>query len=179
MSAKAWFRDRLDACRRNESGAVSAEFMIAFPVILMIMFAAIDVGVTNMRQVFLSRAVDLSVREVRLGNVSNSVRLSELICSQTSMLPNCLQNITVEMRPIDTSTFDGLDDPFQCVNIEDEIRPAVTFIPGAGAQELMLIRVCVAAEPFLRITGMVNDMPVNGSNQYVIVNTSVFVNEPR
>lgn len=163
----------------NEKGAVTVEFVIVFPFVLTLLLTSVDAGISNLRQVFLARAVDLAVREVRLGNVSESARMSELICSRTSMLPSCQQNITVEMRPIDTETFMGLNDPVSCVDRELEITPAVVFNPGAGAQELMLIKVCVAADPFVRLNGFISQMPINADGQYVLVANSVFVNEPR
>ncbi len=165
--------------RCNEKGAVTVEFVIVFPFVLTLLLTSIDAGITNLRQVFLARAVDLAVREVRLGNVSESARMSELICSRTSMLPSCMQNITVEMRPIDTDTFAGLEDPVSCINRELEITPSVVFTPGTGAQELMLIKVCVAADPFIRLNGFISQMPINASGQYVLITNSVFVNEPR
>jgi hypothetical protein len=119
---------------------------------------------------------------VRLGNIGNGddTTLSQMICDRAGMLPDCATDIAVEMEPIDTVTFDGLDDPIQCVDREQNLTPAVTFNPGAGgqAQELMLIRVCVAADPFLRLTGFVNSMPINADGDYVLVSRSIFVNEP-
>ncbi len=138
-----------------------------------------DTGITSLRWVFLNRAVDLAVREVRLGNVSQSERFSDLICQRTAMLPKCRTGITVEMQPVDTTNFTGLDAPTRCIDREHDITPAVTFNPGAeGAQELMLVRVCVASDPFIRFTGFVSGLRLNQSGQYVLTSQSIFVNEP-
>lgn len=173
---RAWVR-RL----RAEDGAVTVEFVIIFPFVLGLLLMSIDSGITQLRQVFLHRAVDVAIREVRLGNVSESDSLAELICARTAMLPGCRQKIAVEMQPIDTTTFAGLNDPNQCVDRETEITPAVTFNPGTGgeAQELMLIRVCVIADPFVSVTGYISALPLNADGNYVLVSNSVFVNEPR
>ncbi|CUX80293.1 MAG: Tad secretion system minor pilin component TadE [Roseibaca calidilacus] len=166
----------------RQDGAVTAEFVIAVPFILSLFFASVDVGISMLRQVMLDRAMDLAVREVRLGRVPSdgSVTMAQLICARTALLPDCINNITVEMQPVDTQDFTGLTPAVQCVNRELDLTPAVTFNVGAGAnaQELMLIRTCVAAEPLIRMTGFFTSMPINSEGQYVVVSRGVFVNEP-
>lgn len=181
MSIVSRFRTALTRPWRAEEGSVTVEFVIVFPFVLSLLLMAIDSGITQLRQVFLHRAVDVAVREVRLGRVNEADSMADLICERTALLPSCRQNIAVEMQPIDTETFAGLDAPNQCVDRETEITPAVTFNPGSGgqAQELMLIRVCVVADPFIRLTGFITALPVNGDGDYVLISNSVFVNEPR
>lgn len=164
---------------RAEDGAVTVEFVVVFPFVLSVLFMAIDSGVTQLRQTFLNRSVDIVMRDVRLGRQSQSDSIKELICNRTSLLRNCMQNITVEMQPIDTIHFTGLDEPIRCIDRELELIPQVTFNVGApGGQELMMVKVCVVADPFIRMTGMVNQMPINADGDYVLVNTSIFVKEP-
>lgn len=167
---------------KRQDGAVTVEFVVIVPFILTLFFASVDSGMTMLRQVMLDRAVDLAVREVRLGNVPSdgSVTMSELICNRTILFSDCAGNIAVEMLPVDTATFAGLDAPIRCVDRELDITPAVAFNPGAGgsAQELMLIRTCVAADPFIRLTGFLTGMPINAEGQYVIASRGIFVNEP-
>lgn len=167
---------------QRQDGAVTVEFVVIIPFLLSLFFASVDVGVSMLRQVMLDRAVDLAVREVRLGRVpsNGSVTMAQLICERTMLLPDCADNIAVEMLPIDTSTFAGLDAAVGCVNRELDITPSVAFNPGSGgaAQELMLIRTCVAADPFIRLTGFLTSMPINPEGQYVAVSRGIFVNEP-
>lgn len=165
---------------RSEDGAVTVEFVIVFPFLLSLMLMAIDSGITQLRQTFLHRAVDLAVREVRLGRINESDAMSALICARTSMLPNCRENITVEMQVINTQTFAGLNEPTRCVNREENLTPAVDFNPGSrgDVQDLMLVRVCVAADPFIRLTGALTQMALNQEGNYVLTSNAVFVNEP-
>lgn len=164
---------------RAEEGAVTVEFVVVFPFVLSILFMGIDSGIAQLRQTFLNRAVDMVMRDVRLGRQSQSDSVKELICARTSLLRNCMQNITVEMQPIDTIHFTGLTDPISCIDRELELIPQVTFNPGApGGQELMMVKVCVVADPFIRLTGLVNQMPINAEGDYVLVNTNIFVKEP-
>lgn len=169
--------------RHNDDGAATVEFAILFPLVLTMMLGAIDLGITMVRQVMLDRAVDITVRDVRLGKIgtNSSDRMSDLICANSILLPNCVDSITVEMMPVNTSDFSGLDGSFPCIDDQQEITPAVTFNPGSGggAQELMLLRICVVAEPFLRVTGLFSGLDINPDGQLVLTSRSAFVNEPR
>lgn len=179
LSPRNWFH----RFRRNDDGAATVEFAILFPLVLAMMLGAIDLGITMVRQVMLDRAVDITVRDVRLGKVgtNSSDRMSDLICANSLMLPDCANNIAVEMMPVNTSDFTGLHGPFPCIDDQQQITPAVTFNPGAGggAQELMLLRICVVAEPFLRVTGLFSGLDINPDGKLVLTSRSVFVNEPR
>ncbi len=165
---------------RREGGSATVEFALTVPLVLTILLSSIDFGVVMLRQVFLDRAVDIAVRDVRLGQVSagglEGFRTS--ICDNTFLLPNCEQSLTVELRPVDTSTFGGLDGPVQCVNRAQEINPVLEFDPARNRQELMMIRVCAITDPFLQVTGMVLGMPTDESGGYAVVTRSAFANEP-
>ncbi len=166
---------------RATDGSSTVEFVIIVPFLLSIFLLSVDAGITQLRHVFLHRAVEQTVRDLRLGRVNQNDRMSALICERAAMLGNCLSNIAVEMRPVDTTSFSGLERRSNCVRDENEITPALTFTPGAGgmAQELMLVRVCVTVEPFIRWTGTALALPVNPTGDFVLNVSSVFVNEPR
>lgn len=165
---------------RRQDGTSTVEFAFSVPIVLMILFSSIDYGVVMLRQVFLDRAVDIAVREVRLGNVSADgyTAFRDLICARTFMLNNCANNIAIEMRTVDRNTFDGLDAPAQCVNRAENIQPVVEFNPNAGPNEIVIIRVCVVADPFIALTGIVLGMPRDASGGYNIVSRGAFANEP-
>ncbi|WP_417588188.1 TadE/TadG family type IV pilus assembly protein [Pararhodobacter oceanensis] len=165
---------------RNDDGSATIEFVIAVPLVLTFLFSAVDFGAVMLRQVFLDRSVDIAVRQVRLGNVSVAgyEDFRQSICDGTLMIANCVNSITIEMRPIDTTTFAGLDSPAQCINRAEDIEPVLAFNPGSGGQELMLIRVCALADPFISLTGMVLGMSTDDSGAYHIVSHAAFANEP-
>lgn len=179
-SGKARGRGLLRRFTASERGSSTVEFVITVPLVLALLLSSIDFGVVMLRQVFLDRAVDIAVRDVRLGRVPSAsfTQFRDSICERTFLMPNCQQDIAVELRPIDTQTFAGLDGPAQCVNRAEEINPVLAFNPSRGQQELMLIRVCVVSNPFLRVTGMVLGMPVDASGGYNVVARSAFANEP-
>jgi len=165
---------------RQDFGSASVEFVLAVPLVLAILFSSIDFGAVMLRQVFLDRAVDMAAREVRLGQITTGgfITFRNRICDRTILIPNCTANISIEMRPVDTATWSGLHDPAQCVNRVDDIAPMLEFQAGAGQQELMLIRVCIAADPFIRMTGLVLGMTQDDSGIYNIVSRAAWVNEP-
>ena len=171
---------RLRRFARGERGSATVEFAIVVPLVLTLFLSSVDFGVVMLRQVFLDRAVDIAVRDIRLGRVSNNGhdQLRDAICDRTHMLPNCRRDIAIELRPIDTESFAGLDGPAQCVDRAEDINPVLEFNPARGQQELMLIRVCVVSDPFLRVTGMVLGMSLDDSGGYNVVARSAFANEP-
>jgi len=165
---------------RAETGASIVEFVLMVPLVLSLLFSAIDFGVMMLRQVYLDRAVDMAAREIRLGqNVGTPHQFRQRICNRTFMVRDCMESIAVELRPINTATWAGLHEPAQCVNRDAEIAPLLQFNPGMGAQELMLIRACMVAEPFIRMTGYVMGMPTDPSGRYAVVARTAWVNEPR
>lgn len=166
--------------RNSQAGSSTIEFVIAVPVVLAFLFTSIDFGVVMLRQVFLDRSVDIAVRQVRLGNVpaNGLATLREQICAGTILTPNCVANTTIEMRPVNATTMEGLNDPAMCLNREEEIAPVVAFNPGTS-NDLMLMRVCVAVDPFLQITGIVHGMATLPTGGYALVSRAAFANEPR
>jgi Flp pilus assembly protein TadG len=167
--------------RRDDRGSATVEFVLAVPLVLSILFSSIDFGAVMLRQVFLDRAVDMAAREVRLGSVTVAgfTQFRDRICARTILLTNCQATIAIEMRPVDTGSWTGLNQPARCVNRVDEVAPMLDFNPGAvGQQELMLIRVCVAADPFIRLTGYVMGMSQDPNGIYNIVSRAAWVNEP-
>ena len=165
---------------RADVGSASIEFVIAVPLILSFLFSAIDYGVVMLRQVFLDRSVDIAVRQVRLGNVASSgfAAFRTQVCENTFMIANCEDSIAIELRPIDTATWTGLDTPAQCVNRAADLAPVLAFSPSPGSQQLMLIRVCVVADPFIEMTGMILGLDRDASGAYQLVSNAAFANEP-
>lgn len=170
----------LQRFRRSERGTATVEFVIAVPLVLAFLLSAIDYGVVMLRQVFLDRSVDLAVRQVRLGNVNATSfeGFRTMVCDNTFLIADCENAIAIELRPIDTSTWANLTTPAQCVNREADIAPTLAFDPQPGTETLMLIRVCVVADPFIELTGMVLGLDEDPSGGYLLVSRAAFANEP-
>lgn len=164
----------------REAGTATIEFVIALPIVLALLFSSVDFGAVMLRQVFLDRAVDISVRDVLLGTIpSNGIgTLRRNICARTVLIANCEASITIELRPIDTNTWAGLNSPAQCINRSANIAPTLTFNPSAGNQDLMLVRVCASVDPFITWTGMILGLNQNANGDYLLVSMGAFTNEP-
>lgn len=166
---------------RREAASATVEFAIAVPMVLALLFSSVDFGVVMLRQVFLDRAVDMAVREVRLGRITASGfnAFRDTICDRALLVSNCQSNLTIEMRPVDVRTWSGLEAAAACVNRAEDFTPVLDFNPGAGNQELMLIKVCLIADPFISLTGLVYGMTRDASGGYAMVARAAWANEPR
>lgn len=165
---------------RAQQGTATVEFVIGLPLILSLLFSSIDYGAVMLRQVFLDRAVDMAVRQIRLGSVSASgySAFRDQICANTFLISDCAGTIAIELRPIDTADWAGLDTPAQCVNRAAQISPVLAFNPSQGSQNLMLIRVCALADPFIDLTGFILGLTRDASGAYQLVSRAAFANEP-
>ncbi|HPD92957.1 MAG: pilus assembly protein [Rhodobacter sp.] len=175
-----WLATPLRRFLRSDRGTATIEFVIGIPLILAFLFSAIDYGTVMLRQVFLDRSVDIAVRQVRLGAITGNdfQEFRAMVCRNSFLISDCENSIAIELRPIDTETWAGLDTPAQCVNRAENLSPVLAFTPSAGQQQLMLIRVCAVVDPFIRMTGMVLGMPDDGSGGFFLVSRAAFANEP-
>jgi len=165
---------------RAEDGSATVEFVIIFPLIFAMFLTSTDFSIMMLRQIYLDRALDIAVREVRLGNVpaNGFDGFREAICQNTILTPTCVETITVEMRPISAAEFATLDPNVQCVNRKEEFHPMLDFNPGGGGQELMLIRTCTVSNPFIVLNGWIFGAPRGPDDDFMSVSVAVFVNEP-
>lgn len=175
-------RGRRHASRwmRAEEGAVTAEFVIVFPFIVMLFLMTLEASVVQLRIVMTDRALDLVVRELRLGRLgeeSSPELVRQTLCARAMLIPNCERDMTLEMRVIDRSTWTGFERPPACINRVTQIRPPVDFTQG-GINEVVTIRACSIFDPIFPSTYFGLSLPRDGSGGYQIAATSAFVNEP-
>ena len=165
--------------RRSQVGAASVEFVIMVWVFLAIFMASFESGLLMTRFVLLERALDLTVRDLRLGNIENpdheSVRA--IICSRTVMFDDCNDILMLELQPVSTTTWSPLNNTVECVNRAAEINPVDQFSTGTG-DEMMLVRACAVFDPIFPGTGIGLRLPKVTGGGYAVVATSAFVNEP-
>jgi len=170
------FRKLYNGLRRlglSETGAATVEFVIVFPFFVGVFVSAFEVAIMNMRAVMLERATDVVVREIRL--VDNIV---DEICDQALLIPACKTATKIELRPVDTTTWDGLGNELSCVKRDAQIQPAIKFRNGIE-NEMMLMRVCSVVEPLFPAFGVGRSIPKDTSGAYLIIASTAFVNEPQ
>ncbi|MDP2737634.1 MAG: pilus assembly protein, partial [Pseudorhodobacter sp.] len=136
-------------------------------------------GLLMVRSTMLERAVDLTMRELRLGHFVNPdhAMLKADICARTVIIANCNDVLKLSLEPIDTATWVLPDSVPTCVDRAAEIQPVTEVSPG-GAEEIMLVRACVIADALFPTTGIGLDLAVDALGGYGIYTESAFVNEP-
>ncbi|AML51641.1 MULTISPECIES: TadE/TadG family type IV pilus assembly protein [Falsihalocynthiibacter] len=165
---------------QSEAGSATIEFVILFPFLISFLLGSVEIGVLKVRHVMLERAVDLSVRDLRLGtwNPPTHDELKEKICKLAGIIPDCIDVILIELRPVSTETWAPLGTATKCLDRGSEIKP-VTAFNGGTQNEMMLVRACVIVDPFFKSSEFALDLPKHDSDGgYALISVSAFVNEP-
>ena len=175
--------NKIRKLREDESGSATIEFVILFPLIMFMFLTGFEAGYYMLRNVMLERAVDVAVRDVRLskGQVPNFADLKARICEEALVLPDCLQNVQVEMRsiPRDPGSIVAMQGPARCIDLDSTTDPVSGTVYQTGQQnETIVVRVCALAQPMFPTTRLGLGMARDGHGNYAIVSTTAFVNEP-
>ncbi len=172
---------RLFRRARREDGTATIEFVIVVPIVMSVFVAAVEAGFYMTKRALLERGLDLVMRDVRLGyvtNINGANALRELVCAATPIMADCEDTLRVEMRLISTLNFDIPDDPPQCIDRGSATKLDDDVVPG-GSHEIMLVRVCAVQDPIFPSTGLGLQMRKDAQGGYQMAATSVFVNEPQ
>lgn len=176
----AMLRRRLAGFCRGQSGTATVEFVIVFPLIVSVFFSTMEAGIYATRKVMLERALNITVRALRLGQFAapTNASLKKYLCQTAGpIIPDCLNVVLLELRPIDTVTWTLPSPAATCVDRDAKVQPLTTVVPGVSDQ-MMIVRACAIVNPVLPTTSLGLKMPLDPSGGYAIVATSAFVNEP-
>lgn len=171
-------RMRVRRAWRDESGTATIPFVIFFPFMITLVVSSLELGFVMTRHVMLERAVDLSVRDLRLNLVGTLTHdeFKQIVCDRSALIENCENVLMIELRKVDTTTWEPLAAGATCTEEGQYVSP-----PGfeqGGSDELMLIRACAKFKPIFPMTGLGLDMPKDSAGYYALVTSSAFVNEP-
>ncbi|WP_309663749.1 pilus assembly protein [Tabrizicola sp.] len=172
----------------SDEGAVTIEFVIAFPLVMTIFMSSFESSFYMARHVMLERAVDLVIRDLRLGMLVGVTHtdLKKEICARSILLAGspaeCQKGLKIWLQPVNTATFAMPITPTSCVDRSAPIDPmqavpATEFALGAGNQ-IMLVRVCMKQDPMFLTTPIGAGLVMDDDGGYSLVTASVFVNEP-
>ncbi|MFN4153662.1 MAG: TadE/TadG family type IV pilus assembly protein [Paracoccaceae bacterium] len=172
-------RNPLRPFRKDERGLASVEFALFFPLYLGMFFWAAELGIIMIKSVMLDHALDVSMRELRLGMVEDPTpdKLKQAICSRARIIGNCEDQMMIELQPVSTVTWAMPQTPVTCVDNDEEIQPVVSFSPGRQ-QELMLVRACIVIPVLLPDAMFGRHLNTDSSGGIGIAAISSFVNEP-
>lgn len=164
---------------RREDGTAAMEFVLVVPLILAIFMGSFESGLLMTRSILLERAVDMTMRELRLGHYANvtNVLLQKEICSRTVVFPDCEHNIKIQLDRISTTTWQIPAASPYCIDKDAPAQP-VTALNTGQDNDLMLIRVCVTLPAILPTMGLALHLPMDGHGNYGLIAKSAFVVEP-
>lgn len=164
---------------RASDGSSTVEFVIWFPLFMTLFLTSFELSFYGMRSMMLERALDLNVRDLRLGisRPANLADLKKAICQDTILFRNCEEEISVDLRLVDQGSWSLPTGPIPCVDRAQNIKPLTSYSPGGGG-DLMLVRACLVRDPFFATTPYVMGLPRDPSGGVSIVAVSTFVNEP-
>lgn len=164
---------------RDETGTGTIEFVLVFPIIFTTFIAAFESGFFMMRYVMLDRAVDMTVRELRLGIIAAPAmaKIKKSICDKGNLIDDCVNALKIELVSVNTTSWIFPTGPIQCVDRGKPPDPVIE--PNLGVEnEVMLIRACLAGKPMFPAAIIAANMTRSSNGDYFVTATSAFVNEP-
>ncbi|MCU0906932.1 MAG: pilus assembly protein [Rhodobacteraceae bacterium] len=171
---------------RSERGNASVEFVFLFPLFVTLLISAIESGLMTMRYVWLDRALDITVRELRLGLLpiddanaqANHDSVKNAICTRGELLlPDCEDTLHLELIRVDTTTWNVPDPNTTCVDRASAVNPPLTF-QGRAQNEMMIIRACYIVDPLVPDIGLGARFQKDPTGGVALIVSSAFVNEP-
>lgn len=165
----------------EERATASIEFVLTVPLLMLIFMSSFESGLLMTRQILLEQSLDEVMRDLRLGKIDspNAYKIKNRICAKSIIFTDCTASTSVELTPVDGTTWTLPSAHARCSERDDEaVQPVLTFIPGAE-NELMLVRVCVVQDAMFPTTGLGADLPLDDQGGYGLIAISAFVNEPR
>ncbi|MFK7876577.1 MAG: TadE/TadG family type IV pilus assembly protein [Paracoccaceae bacterium] len=166
---------------QREDGNMTIEFLVFIPLLFTIFLTSIELGIYQMRQMFLDRGMDMAVREVRLNTGANfsHATLKTSICNYAGFLEDCETQLKLELRPVDIRTFQQLNAQADCTDASQPVTPNRAFVLG-GQHEVMLMRACYKFKPIFASTGLGYSLAENGDSAGMaqMISLSAFVQEP-
>lgn len=164
---------------KADDGQMMVEFALLVPLIFTVFLTSVEMGVYSMRQMFLDRGLDMTVRTIRLttGDMPQHAALKTMICDNAGFLADCENTLRLEMQPVDPRGFAGLPEGADCVDISEPVAPLRSFVPGDDHQ-LMILRACVKFDPVFPTTGLGFAFSKDGAGKARMVSMAAFVQEP-
>lgn len=164
---------------RSEDGTAAMEFVLTIPILITIFMASFESGLLMTRSIMLEQAVDMTMRELRLGHYTlpDAPLLKKEVCSRTVIFRDCEANIMIEMTRVSTATWQMPNTGVKCIDRSEDVQP-VTALQIGQQNDMMLVRVCVVQDALFPTTGVGLGLPKDGKGGYGVVAVSAFVTEP-
>ena len=166
---------KLRRFRADECGYSSAEFTIVATTFLTGFFWVFETGLIMTKQMMLERALDITVRDLRLATSPTYTHdyIKSEICDLALVLKDCSTNLYLEMDTFEPSS--GYSKTYKCYDKENDVAPVTSWVPGARS-EIVYMRACIVIDPMMP-TGIAL-FPGTSSSGVPLVADTAFVNEP-
>lgn len=178
--------ERLRCFVRREDGTSTIEFVFWFPFFLYIGYSGMDLGLLSYNHANLERALDETIREVRLNRLPDGEDewehdlLKEMVCSR-AFIDDCSTELALEMTLVDPRAGHDLEPEPYCLDTPVEFgEPArIPIFEAGSSNDLMIVRACVEVSPVWGFS-MTANLVKKGEEygQWQLAATSVFVHEP-
>ncbi|SEO07971.1 TadE/TadG family type IV pilus assembly protein [Palleronia pelagia] len=164
---------------RREDGYGTAEVALLFPAVLWPFMLAMETGFVQMRQVMMERAMDVVVRDLRLGaaHIDSAEALKQALCAEVLIMGGCMDDLMLEMMPVQVPDYAPPGGRVACVDRSEEFNPVTTYSPGAN-NEMMMLRFCLLHDPILPAVGLGKILPRESGGGFALTASTFFVNEP-
>jgi hypothetical protein len=174
---------RLAPWARRQDGAATVEFVLLFPIFILLFISTIEASIMMMRQIMLERALEEATRPIRLGgsgSYQQDILVRDICDNVTILMPDCRESLVVELIPVNMNAFDLHDRTQRCISREQSTRPFANdhrFTTPSSA--IMVMRACYAADLLMPTSGLGNVMVADQDNRTMrIVAATAFRIEP-
>lgn len=165
----------------EEDGHAAVAFALIFPLFFVLFTAAFEIGLFTVRQTILERAVDVTVRAIRLGQMPNPDHdtIKTMICDNAPSLVTCNDTLKISLERVSTTTWAMPSTQLQCTDRAEPLNPVGQVDPDPQApQVLMIMRVCLTADAMFPGTGFGASLQKDGQGGYYMNAMTAFLNEP-
>lgn len=172
------FARALRRFRRRLGGNATVEFAIIAPLMFLILFMSVEIGIYHIYATMLDRAMDITVRDIRLGTGSDWEHdtIRDLICERSGFIDDCSNSLKLEMIQVDPFNWTEISSTVDCIDSSEDVD-AVVFFENGDSNELMFLRACMTYDPVIPTWGL-GDALADENGLIKISASSAFVQEP-
>ena len=172
---------RLARAFKREDGMATAEFVILFPLFLLMFLSIFEMAMLMTRYMMFERAVDIVVREMRLTSTGaySHDEMRDRICEETLIVRHCYDELLLEMTRVDDDeeNWDFPGPNANCVDRDDPASALKAFTPGLQNQT-MYKRACLVVEPMFPWAGLGASLSLDDSGGFNMIAQSAYSVEP-
>ncbi len=182
--------------RDNQEGTATISVALWAPFLVSIALSTVEMGALTIRQVSLERALDETIRAVRLetGKAWTHAGMKDDICARASVLTNCDYLLHLEMLSVDMRDYVAPDERAECTDtvklltsetgggieipLVDRLTAPRNFENGQ-AHQTMILRACYKYKPISPLSYFGGAIPKDDAGYTAVVSTGLFVHEPQ